>query len=54
MEIGEIISGYGDQYGITLQSISEITPETSAITTTIYEPEDANFAWAVDQLALLD
>jgi hypothetical protein len=54
MNIGDIISGYGDEYGITLHTISGIHGDQTAISIKLYEPDDENFAWAIEQLAILE
>ena len=53
MNIGDVISGYGDEYGITLHTLSAIYEDQTAISVKLYEPDDENFAWAIEQLASL-
>ena len=55
MEIGEVVSGYENQDGITLNIIHEIDEilGTTGINVKLFEPDDQDFAWAVEQLALL-
>ena len=55
MEIDEVVNGYEDQYGITLHVINDIdeTLGISSIKIMLFEPDNQDFAWAVEQLALL-
>lgn len=55
MNVGDVISGFETEYGITLHVISAIGVENDEVSINIstYEPTDENFAWAIQQLASL-
>jgi hypothetical protein len=55
MNVGDVISGFETEDGITLHVISAIDVENDemSIDISIYEPTDENFAWAIQQLASL-
>lgn len=55
MNVGDVISGFETEDGITLHVISAIDVENDqmSIDIRIYEPTDENFAWAIQQLASL-
>jgi hypothetical protein len=56
MNVGDVISGFETEDGITLHVISAIDVENDevSIDISIYEPTDENFAWAIEQLASLE
>lgn len=56
MNVGDVISGFETEDGITLHVISAIDVENNevSIDISIYEPTDENFAWAIQQLASLE
>lgn len=55
MNVGDVISGFETEDGITLHVLSTIDVESDemSVDIRIYEPTDENFAWAIQQLALL-
>jgi hypothetical protein len=55
MNVGDVISGFENEDGISLHVISAIDVENDevSIDISIYEPTDENFAWAIQQLASL-
>ena len=55
MNVGDVISGFETEDGITLHVISAIDVENDqmSIDISIYEPTDENFVWAIQQLASL-
>jgi len=55
MNVGDVISGFETEDGITLHVISAISVENDEVSINIstYEPTDENFAWAIQQLASL-
>jgi len=53
-QVGEIISGYQNELGVTLNKIKAVNEETTEIEVVIYEPTNPDFAWAVDRLAELE
>lgn len=55
MNVGDVISGFETEDGITLHVISAIDVENDEVSIDIgiYEPTDENFAWAIQQLASL-
>ena len=55
MNVGDVISGFETEDGITLHVLSAIDVESDemSVDIRIYEPTDENFAWAIQQLALL-
>lgn len=54
LQVGQIISGYQNELGVTLNKVSEVGEETTSLEVTLYEPDDPQFAWALEQLAALD
>jgi len=54
MQVGDIISGFEDEDGITLHQIIMKGDEVSGISVIQYKPTDENFAWAIQQLAALE
>jgi hypothetical protein len=53
MQVGDIISGFEDEDGITLHQLIMKSDEVSGISVIQYKPTDENFAWAIEQLASL-
>jgi hypothetical protein len=55
MNVGDVISGFETEGGITLHVISAIDVENDEVSIDIstYGPTDENFAWAIQQLASL-
>lgn len=55
MQVGDVISGYETQDGVYLHTISGVDEvnDTVQIEIKLYEPGDQNFAWAVEQLSIL-
>ena len=55
MNVGDVISGFETEDGITLNVISAISVDNDEVSINIstYEPTDENFAWAIQQLASL-
>jgi len=53
MEIGDLVSGFEDEDGITLHTITSVEEEAVTISVIQYKPTDENFAWAIEQLASL-
>lgn len=53
IQVGQIISGYQNELGVTLNKISEVGEETSSVEVTLYEPDHEDFAWALSQLQAL-
>ena len=54
MEIGQIISGYQSELGVTLHTIKSLDNETTEIEVTLYAPEHQDFAWALTQLSSIE
>ena len=54
MEVGQIISGYQNELGVTLNSVSHVENGLVTLEVALYEPDDPKFAWALEQLAALD
>jgi len=56
MNVGDIISGFENEDGITLHTIVSIDEEADSVGLRIrqYLPDDKNFAWAIQQLAALE
>lgn len=54
VQVGQIASGYQDEFGVTLNKVSEIGEETVTLEVTLYEPDDPQFAWALEQLSSLE
>jgi len=56
MNVGDVISGFENEDGISLHVISAIDVESDKvhIDIRIYEPDDEDFAWAIQQLAALE
>ena len=56
MNVGDVISGFENEDGISLHVISAIDVENDEvhIDIRIYEPTDEDFAWAIQQLAALE
>lgn len=54
IQVGQIISGYQSELGVTLNKISEVGEETVSMEVTLYEPDHEDFSWALEQLAALD
>jgi len=50
MDFDKVISAYGDQEGIMVNSIVFEDAETITIESKRYFPDDDDFAWAVDAL----
>lgn len=50
MQIGDIVSGYGDETGIYLNIISRVGDDTVDIETKFFEPTHPDFAWAIETL----
>ena len=48
------ISGYGNEAGITLHFLGETVGDSTAINIVRYEPDDIDFAFAVQQLDALN
>ena len=53
IQVGQIISGYQNELGVTLNKISEVSGEVATIEVTLYEPDHEDFAWALAQLEAL-
>lgn len=53
MKVGQIVSGYSNEFGITLHQISEINGEQVKIKVSTYEEGHVDYAWAHEQLSLL-
>lgn len=54
MEIGQIISGYQSELGVTLHTIKSLDDEKVEIDVALYTPEHQDFAWALAQLLLIE
>jgi len=56
MNIGDVIGGFGDEDGITLHRAEQLDEnnEVIVIEVSLHEPEDEDFAWAIEQLAILE
>lgn len=54
MQVGDIISGYEDTDGVFLHTISGFHDNLVDIDIKLYEPEDPDFAWALEQLRNLE
>lgn len=52
-QVGQIISGYQNEFGVTLNKIAVIEGDTMQIEVVLYEPDDPQFAWALEQLSSL-
>jgi len=53
-EVGDIVGGFGDQYGVTLHTVSSVDASKVAITMDFYPPNDPDFNWAVEELQKLE
>jgi len=53
-EVGDTVGGFGDQYGVTLHTVTHVDDEQVAITVNFYPPDDPNFNWAVEELQKLE
>lgn len=51
--VGDIISGFESEDGITLHKLVMKGYNVSSLLITLYKPDDENFVWAVQQLAAL-
>ena len=54
MKIDDLVSGFEDEDGITLHTITSINEDAVSISVIQYKPTDENFAWAIEQLASLE
>lgn len=54
IQVGQIISGYQNEFGVTLHKISEVLGENVSIEVILYEPDHPDFAWALKQLQALE
>lgn len=54
MKIGQIISGYQSELGVTLHTIKALNNDTVEIEVTLYAPEHQDFVWALAQLSSLE
>ena len=54
MKIGQIVGGEETEDGVVLNVISSIGDETCAIEVKQYNPNNAEFAWALEQLRTLE
>lgn len=54
MQIGKIINGYRNEFGVTLGSIKSINEDEVSLDVSLYAPDDADFAWAVQELEALE
>ena len=52
-QVGQIISGYQNEVGITLNKVSQTENDIVTLEVTLYEPDDPKFAWALEQLSSL-
>lgn len=50
-QVGQIISGYQNELGVTLNKIAVIEDDTMQIEVVLYEPDDPQFTWALEQLS---
>jgi hypothetical protein len=53
-QVGQIISGYQNELGVTLNKIAMIEDDTMQIEVVLYEPDDPQFTWALEQLSSLE
>jgi|DEB0MinimDraft_4_1074332.scaffolds.fasta_scaffold00199_2 hypothetical protein len=53
-QVGQIISGYQNELGVTLNKIAVIEDDTMQIEVVLYEPDDPQFTWALEQLSSLE
>lgn len=54
IQVGQVISGYENEFGVTLNTISSIEDETVQIDITIYDEDHQQYNWAKQQLLLLE
>ena len=52
-QVGQIISGYQNEVGVTLNKVSQKENDIVTLEVTLYEPDDPQFAWALEQLSSL-
>ena len=53
-QVGQIISGYQNELGVTLNKVAVIEDDTTQIEVVLYEPDDPQFTWALEQLSSLE
>ena len=51
--LNQIISGYQNEFGVTLNRIIAIEGDTTQIEVVLFEPDDPQFSWALEQLSSL-
>jgi|VirMetMinimDraft_7_1064189.scaffolds.fasta_scaffold284281_2 peroxiredoxin len=54
MEIGQVVGGEEREEGVFLNVISSINDETCSIEVKEYNPDHAEFAWALQQLKSIE
>lgn len=54
MQVGDVIGGFDTQDGVHLHIVKAINGDTTEIEIRVFEPDDPQFAWAVQTLAQLN
>jgi hypothetical protein len=50
MQVGDVVSGYGDENGIHLHIIGSMDGDTIELQIKFYDPAHPDFAWAIEML----
>lgn len=54
MQVGDVVGGFHSQDGVYLHIIKRLDDESGEIEIKVFEPDDPDFAWAVQTLAQLN